>query len=377
MLFLVYLLMLVVQGMFFLIQTGKGDTRNNTAITTAFFTQSAKSDTAYPDIFFIMPDCYPSSAYQMEMLNYDNHYFDSVLLAKGFYVASASKSNYNRTQFSIPSTLDMEYLTAIDTSFSSKALEYFKALKKAENNSLIAFLKKIDYQFINLSIFDLNTIPAFTKEYFIRASENDIIFNNTFLGCYKRDISWKFFQTDANKDALFFSPEMIAEYKTYKEHNRKVIDSLRKITDSGENNGSPKMVYAHLYLPHYPYFYTADGKAYPDDELYRVSAYTDKSMFKAYIQYSNTKLLEVIERIERADKKKNTIIILQSDHGFDDIDTSRPGDAFRNYKAVYFPDRNYKALYDSMSNVNTFRVVLNKYFHQHLPMLKDSSFYMP
>jgi hypothetical protein len=33
-------------------------------------------------------------------------------------------------------------------------------------------------------------------------------------------------------------------------------------------------------------------------------------------------------------------------------------------------------LYDSISGVNQFRVVFNKLFHQHLPLLKDSSTYL-
>ena len=72
----------------------------------------------------------------------------------------------------------------------------------------------------------------------------------------------------------------------------------------------------------------------------------------------------------------NKIIILQSDHGIADFDFSRRKDAFRNFSAFYFPDRNYASLHDSISNVNTFRIVLNKYFNYKLSIKKDSSFYL-
>ncbi|MEK7225221.1 MAG: hypothetical protein AAB221_06025, partial [Bacteroidota bacterium] len=71
----------------------------------------------------------------------------------------------------------------------------------------------------------------------------------------------------------------------------------------------------------------------------------------------------------------NDIIILQSDHSIADMDWSRKNDAFKNYSAFYFPDRDYRQLYPGMSNVNTFRIILNKYFGQQLPLLPDKSFY--
>jgi hypothetical protein len=44
--------------------------------------------------------------------------------------------------------------------------------------------------------------------------------------------------------------------------------------------------------------------------------------------------------------------------------------------AYYFPDnRGKQYLYDSISPVNTFRVILNAYFGEHLELLPDRSYY--
>ena len=101
---------------------------------------------------------------------------------------------------------------------------------------------------------------------------------------------------------------------------------------------------------------------------------TDKVNFKEYISYSDLKIAGIIKSLI-AKYGSNTIIIVQSDHGLLDLDPSRTQDAFRNYSAFYFPDKNYSQLYRGMSNINTFRIVLNKYFDQQLPLLKDSSIY--
>ena len=37
-----------------------------------------------------------------------------------------------------------------------------------------------------------------------------------------------------------------------------------------------------------------------------------------------------------------------------------------NLNAIYFPEKNYSGFYDDISNVNQFRVLLNKEFEQHL-----------
>ena len=44
--------------------------------------------------------------------------------------------------------------------------------------------------------------------------------------------------------------------------------------------------------------------------------------------------------------------------------------------AIYLPDRDYSTLYDSMTNVNEFRIIFNKTFNQKFPLLKDSSIFL-
>ena len=67
------------------------------------------------------------------------------------------------------------------------------------------------------------------------------------------------------------------------------------------------------------------------------------------------------------------VIALMSDHGYRSFDLIDPRFLkTNNFNAVYFPSRDYGLYYDSMSNVNQFRVLLNSLFKQNLPILKDS-----
>jgi membrane-anchored protein YejM (alkaline phosphatase superfamily) len=162
-------------------------------------------------------------------------------------------------------------------------------------------------------------------------------------------------------------------YNTQKEYNKKIADSLLQF-GLVHRNDRPYFVYAHLIMPHFPYFYNSEGIPYPDEEIYSDSMITDKNKFRNYIGYTNLKVIEMVDSLMKQGSGKD-VIILQSDHGLSDLDESRRQDAFRNFSAFYFPDRDYNLLYHKMSNVNTFRIILNKYFGQQLPLLKDSSIY--
>ncbi|MCX6190573.1 MAG: hypothetical protein NTW54_13450, partial [Bacteroidetes bacterium] len=61
----------------------------------------------------------------------------------------------------------------------------------------------------------------------------------------------------------------------------------------------------------------------------------------------------------------------QGDHAIRDFTGLTEDDEFRNLNAYYFPDKNYELLNDSLQNINTFRVVFNKYFQQKLPLLHN------
>jgi hypothetical protein len=48
---------------------------------------------------------------------------------------------------------------------------------------------------------------------------------------------------------------------------------------------------------------------------------------------------------------------------------------FKILNAYYLPNGGEKYLYDSISPVNTFRVIINAYFGEHLELLPDRSYY--
>lgn len=319
-----------------------------------------------PDIYFIVPDCYPSSSYQFEMLHTDNIPFEHELEKTGFRVLKNSRSNFNRTAFSLQGTFTLTYPSELKNKMIPDATDYTRAINSIKSAPLFTFLQQNGYEIINLSIADIADKPALRKETFLSTTTYQMIFGFTFWNYFSRDI---FYHWIANKKQYKKNLEQ-AHFEPLKKYSITVTDSLVKGNKATTEH--PQFVYAHLSFPHYPYFYDSAGRAYSADSIYNDSMITDRQKFAGYIKYSNNQLLKIISSV-LARTNGNAVIILQSDHGISDLDTRKENDAFRNFSAFYFPDKDYGLLYDSMSNVNTFRVLLNKYFGQRLPLLPDSS----
>lgn len=61
-----------------------------------------------------------------------------------------------------------------------------------------------------------------------------------------------------------------------------------------------------------------------------------------------------------------------SDHGYRGlIENGKKVSAHNNFNAAYLPDKNYRLFYDSISNVNQFRVLFNTLIKTSLPLLPD------
>jgi membrane-anchored protein YejM (alkaline phosphatase superfamily) len=156
------------------------------------------------------------------------------------------------------------------------------------------------------------------------------------------------------------------------------MDQIKRTTDSATNR-RPHFVYGHFMTPHEPHLsIDPSGTLMPQQTS---SEYPLVNTYTAQIGYANNLMKELVTYIKQHNKH-NTIIIIEGDHGFRQFLEGpewfqRTSDSMKkyflpNFNAVYFPDKNYSHLYDTMSPVNTFRIVFNQYFNQNFPLLKDS-----
>ena len=71
-------------------------------------------------------------------------------------------------------------------------------------------------------------------------------------------------------------------------------------------------------------------------------------------------------------RKPNSIIVLLSDHGLrNSKGNNKVYSEFNNFLAVYSPRKRAFQISDSTCTVNIFRLLLNEYFDQKLPLLEN------
>lgn len=302
-----------------------------------------------PDIYFFVVDAYTSNS-SLEKLNFSNAEFENTLQKSGFFIAEKSKANYPITYPSLASTFNLNYTDLnVDELISynqKKMLDNY-----IQNNLLFDFLLKENYKVITLSH----------------------LFNNGMVHQLNtRDRSYYYWEI--TKGSIYYpfiykSLDMLSNLKDSK--LKSLMDyynysvKLPIVLDSVVNNTiGPKFVYAHFMVTHPPYVFNTDGTfKYHYNDQASVSEYIDQ------VKILNRQLTTIIDSILKRNVS-NSVIIVQADHGSHLLNVNETFTIQNNY---YFPDLDYTLLNQNTSPVNSFRIILNKYFGQQLPLLKDKS----
>ncbi|MBP6687683.1 MAG: sulfatase-like hydrolase/transferase [Lacibacter sp.] len=325
-----------------------------------------------PDIYFLVFDALPSTAAMQEAWGFNNRQLDSFLHKEKFYVAANSKSNYNLTVLSVSSTLNMDYTPPVDL-YQDETKMYFKGSASLLDNSLIRYLNETGYD-----IKQYQPVSFVNKDWGGRLFFPDMLYMNYFYqtlpGRVYRDLSWNFSQV---KTKLTKKQDFSDYQKQNKRHRDDLLHTTLLVKNSCSiNKPKPQFVYAHYQLPHDPYIYDSTGNLKPAAKTVSYTEEEQPAAFIEQVKFANKIIQQLVTHI-RQKNKPNTIIIIEGDHGFRNIYGKRGYMIYDNFSSFYFPDKDYSTLYQGISPVNSFRVVLNKFFDTKLPLLKDSSIFIP
>lgn len=316
-----------------------------------------------PDIYYIIFDAYSSSGHLQRHYNYSNLALEDNLENKGFRIISNSKSNYNYTAFSIGSALNMNYIENVDTIHRTFDRAYLQALKLVHTNRVFSFLRENGYRIFNHSLFDTDSVPTTLKNadpWGFREiyDQYNLIFK------LQQDIGHKFpskAKKILEKNKLFVnSPE-----------NRNRIDStiLQHLLYSVKlESPDPKFIYAHFLKPHPPFFQDSLGNALQPG-MRGQEAYVHQV---AYVNRIIEKVTDSIMMFAR----RPLVIIIQGDHGYSYENARKKPQMFSNLNAIFFSNKDYRLLNDSLTSVNTFRIVFNTFFRTDMKLLPDRFYYL-
>ncbi len=321
-----------------------------------------------PDIYFVILDGHTSSAVLKEDSGYDNAAVIAELQEMGFYLAYCSQTNYWRTELSLSSTLNINYL--------DEFLENPHQLPDYEYSYVLQFLDNYGYQKIKFETKADHNLSFGEDIYLAREREIGNMFNVfpfTKMNAYEAELIQTTWLQPVLTLILNFNELLPADWvldvktATYYENYNQVFYMLEELGRVPYMDvEGPKFVYAHFLVPHEPYIFHPSGRyeLHISDEEYQIG-YANNA------EFIDSQLPDLLGKI--IDRSRTPpIIIVMGDHG---RNGSPPKIALPILNLYYLPNGGDGELYPSISPVNTFRVILNYYFNADLELLKDVSYY--
>jgi hypothetical protein len=317
-----------------------------------------------PDIYLVVLDGHGRSDVLKEQFGYDNSAFISQLKDMGFYVADCSQSNYASTRYSLTSMLQMDYIQIVNDK------ERVPALK---NTPVLQTLREDGYSIIT---FENYASGHFDLDEDLRRSRHQMAFGTRLGGAVDLAGGLNEFERTLLKASIArllldteiipgFNENALVRLEDY-EHYLQTKYILEELPKTAKLKG-PRFVFVHILVPHIPHVFTPDGEfRYPEDKS--KNGYRDNAIF---IDRAITSVLQEL----LAESVEPPVIILMGDHGPPATKFTSP-EARMKVLNAYYVDSNAKAkLYDSITPVNSFRIVLNEYFGTDYPLLQDVSYY--
>jgi len=321
------------------------------------------------DVYYILVDAFSRQDVLAENYGVDAGEFVSQLEELGFYIPNCTQSNYDKTVVSLVSTLNMNYLEALGFSYESKSPDMAPYLSHSVTRALFESMGYDTVTFKSLYPWLAIKDSTYYYDYFRSKKASVDLASLNFQYLFLRTtailplIEWLELRPDIIVSPFWANWIPVGnalQSREYFQYQQNVF-AMEKLENLPDLPGK-LFVYAHLYITHQPFVFYPDGSFHPFLKQ-GDSAYADQVLF------AETRLLEVVKNI-LARSEKPPIIIIQGDHSY-----PNGIKRVRIFNAYYLPDGGNKNLYETITPVNTFRVVFNTYFGGQYELLPDKSWY--
>jgi hypothetical protein len=317
-----------------------------------------------PDIYYIITDSYGRSDLLNANLQYDNSTFISNLEKMGFYVARCSQSNYPRTDISLGSSLNMDYLQNLNDKFNPKNEDRTQLWESILHSTVRSELESAGYKTV-----------AFASGFaFTEMTTADVYLSPSPVWSAMTEFETLLIRTTPGRhmeDLGLVNLEQI-DGQRYRERTQLVLSSMNKLA----HMPGPKFVFIHLVPPHPLFVFGPDGSpTNPAPFMDANGIYSLENYYSGYrnqVEYISNQLEKAAASL-LAESPTPPVIIIQGDHA---PWLQSGSDEFKILNAYYLPGHN-DALYPTISPVNTFRLVLDTYMGADYPLLDDISYDSP
>lgn len=350
--------------------TIKNENSNATQVSQISQNSTLGSDKK-PDVYYIILDMYGRDDVLKDRFGYDNSEFLNELEKLGFVITRCSESNYNMTELSLASSFNMNYLDTLGNQYKAGNSDRSGLPSLIHHSAVRKIFENMGYRFINFEtgftfteIRDANEflIPSYHQletgrlGVRINAFESLLLKTTAFVVVSDAQTKWL---TPINDALDMRRVHVIRELF--------LLDKLPKLAVEP----GPKFVYAHILIPHPPFVFSKNGvnldlpTSYgPDGKGPSAKDYAEG--YRSQLDYIDKQLIPILKTIQE-NSATPPIIIVQGDHGVD------PKRSFI-LNAYYLPGESKRIVWQNISPVNTFRVILNSYFQGKLEILPDINY---
>jgi hypothetical protein len=319
-----------------------------------------------PDIYYIIPDGYGRADRLQEIYGHDNSEFLDGLRRRGFYVADQSCANYPMTFLSLASSLNLRYINDDLEQIGVRSGRRRPVYRMIHDHAVGRYLQAKGYRCLHIAsnwggterseVADVTYQPgsAFLQQEFV-----GVLLRSTLLHPWAPHVA---------HTHLF------------------AFDKLEEIP----RIAGPTFTFVHVVVPHNPYVLDRDGNIRSDvalsmqfDKDNNTGGWANLEGYTEQVRFVNKRITEVIDTLQSRSPHP-PVIIVQADHGTatrkqDGVAVAKQTDFILErmpiLNAYYVPDACRRLLYPEISPVNSFRVLFNSLFDDHLELLPDRQFF--
>ncbi|WP_420643500.1 sulfatase-like hydrolase/transferase [Candidatus Leptofilum sp.] len=311
-----------------------------------------------PDIYYIILDAYAHPETLQTFYGFDNQPFLQGLTERGFYVAENSHSNYALTSLSLSSSLNMSYVNEISNLAGEDSVSIALPMQMIEDNNVVTFLQSQGYNFVFMG-------SGYGVSQANRYATRDVrcgLVDET----GGRFIATSLLRAPADRFRL-----------VEQDDRQRRLCMFAELARMPRQIESPTFVFAHVPSPHWPFLFDEEGNPVVMENLSQAEL---KQGYLNQLIFLNGRMTQIVDSILKHSDQE-PIIIIQSDHGpafetsMDTPSITLYQERMRILNAYYLPAGSDVPLYDTISPINSFRVLFNHFFATELPLLEDRSYF--
>ncbi len=321
------------------------------------------------DVYYLVFDRY-GAASTLEGMGLDNTPFLDSLRDRGFVLPEGSRANYPKTAHSLASSLNMGYLDFLTERVGPGSADWNPVYGLLAGSRVADAFRDLGYRYVHIGSRWNPTQRDPSADLEINsdtmAEFSQVLYQTTVLGGLSRTTG-------------LFSEQLDLRVR---ERRRTLyqFEALERVARMPE----PTFTFAHILLPHEPYLFEADGTPL-SYEAARKRGF--EQLFTDQVRFANRKIDAILDVLLAGSDAEDPVILLQADEGphprrytlhperfrWPDATDEELRTKLEILNAYYLPGPGEAAPYPGISPVNSFRLVLSRYFGAQLPLLPDRS----